>query len=126
MIHSVDSLKLAEEINRCAAQPIDVLIEVNIASEQSKHGVIPEMLGELAEHISGLEQLRLRGLMVIPPYGDSVRYFERTRRLYEDLRAKYAGIDTLSMGMSGDYEAAVECGSTIVRLGNALFGNRIL
>jgi hypothetical protein len=123
MVHSVDSLKLAKEIDRCCGLSgisTDVLIEVNIAAEESKHGVLPQCLDELIGQVGELANVRVRGLMTIPPFGDSVRYFDKMKRLYD----KYTQFDVLSMGMSGDYEAAVEYGSTIVRLGTALFGSR--
>jgi pyridoxal phosphate enzyme (YggS family) len=125
MIQSVDSVRLASEIDRCAKSPIDVLIEVNIGEEASKCGVAVGELSELIEQIAILPNVKLKGLMTIPPYGDSVRYFEKMQRLYEDLKAKSSDIEVLSMGMSGDYEDAILHGATIVRLGTALFGNRI-
>jgi len=127
MVHSVDSVKLATEINSQAAKVgkvMDVLIQVNIANEGTKNGADVGALGELAEQVSEMANLRLRGLMAIPPFGDSVRYFPKMQSLYEDLRGKYEGIDTLSLGMSDDYEAAVAHGATIVRVGSALFGAR--
>lgn len=131
LIHSVDSVKLAEEIDRRAFSgniAADALIEVNIGGEASKHGVIPdERLDELVSAVCGLSNVRLRGLMVIPPPdSDSGSHFARTQRLFEDIKAKIGDplFDTLSMGMSGDYETAVLYGSNIVRLGTALFGNR--
>jgi len=122
MIHSVDSLKLAAEISKRAASPIDVLIEVNIAGETSKNGVMPDGgLRELIALIRELPNIRLRGLMVIPPFDeDPEPYFAKTQKLFGDI----SGVDTLSMGMSGDYEKAILYGSNIVRLGTALFGNR--
>ena len=124
MIHSVDSIKLAKEIDRCSKSVTDCLIEVNIADEQSKCGVRPEEINELVKQMSQLPMVRLRGLMTIPPYGDSVRYFEKMQRLFEGLKAKSSDIEILSMGMSGDYEDAILHGATIVRLGTALFGIR--
>jgi hypothetical protein len=121
MIHSVDSLRLASEINRCAGEVQDVLIEVNIAGEQSKHGVSPEELSELVGAIAELRNVRVRGLMAIPPWGEGRKYFEKMQKLYSN----YSQFDTLSMGMSGDYIEAIECGATIVRLGSVLFGSRL-
>jgi len=125
MIHSVDSVKLAEEIDKRAHSAgviTDALIEVNIGAEASKHGVKPDgELDELVGAIRELKNVRLRGLMVIPPFDkDSGSYFAKTQKLFENIK----GIDTLSMGMSGDYETAILYGSNIVRLGTALFGNR--
>ena len=128
MIHSVDSAKLADEINRRAAASnriMDILIEVNIGGEESKGGVTPEAADELSAYCSGLANVRLRGYMTIPPpSNDSSRYFAKMQELYLSSREKYNTVDTLSMGMSGDYEQAVLFGSNIVRIGSALFGNR--
>jgi hypothetical protein len=129
MIHSVGSEKLAREINFQARQkddesPMDILIQVNIGGEATKNGVAPEELDALVEVIDRLTAVRLRGLMAIPPFGDSVRYFPKMQRLFEGLKSRISTADTLSMGMSGDYEEAVMHGATIVRLGTALFGSR--
>lgn len=135
MIHSVDSIKLAQEISRRATsadRTMDILLEVNIGGEESKSGIAPEMLFELAEQAGELPGLRIRGLMTIPPVdnnGSSEHFFERMQRLYGDLGEKFAQnnkflIDTLSMGMSGDFETAIKYGSTIVRIGSLLFGYR--
>jgi len=130
MIHSVDSLKLAQEIDKRAGNAsikMDILVEVNIAGEASKHGAFPERAGELVEAIHELENIRVRGLMTIPPFGEKPeaggKHFERMQRLYEDMKSRYE-LDTLSMGMSGDYEQAILYGANIVRLGTALFGHR--
>ncbi|MCR4779769.1 MAG: YggS family pyridoxal phosphate-dependent enzyme [Ruminiclostridium sp.] len=136
MIHSADSEKLIREIAHRAGNAqltMDILIEVNIGGEESKSGVKPEALDELADMVGEFPDVRLRGLMAIPPVdvnGSSEKYFERMQRLFGDLRDRKNGvpgylIDTLSMGMSGDYEAAVRHGSTIVRVGSALYGQRI-
>lgn len=129
MIQSVDSVRLADEISRRALDKgltMDILIEVNAAKEQTKGGIAPEMLEELASYCRELDGIRLRGLMAIPPANDSVRWFPMIQRLFEDTRERLcdASFDTLSMGMSGDYEKAVEYGSTMVRIGSALFGYR--
>lgn len=128
MIHSVDSMKLAEEINKRAAAAnriMDILIEVNIGGEESKGGVSPETVGELSAYCSELANVNLRGYMTIPPpFADSSRYFAQMQELYLCSREKYNSIDTLSMGMSNDYEQAVLFGANIVRIGSALFGNR--
>ena len=130
MIQSVDSFKLASEINRQAlkcGRVMDVLIEVNIGEELSKSGIEAADMLTLAEQISELENLRLRGLMAIPPIGAEESIYARMKELYETLRAKdlpNSAADTLSMGMSGDYELAVKHGSTLVRIGSALFGAR--
>ena len=128
MIHSVDSVKLADEINKRAAAlnlTMDILVEVNIGEEESKGGVPLEAAKELSAYCSELANIRLRGYMTIPPPSDdSSRYFAKMQELYLSSSEKYNTIDTLSMGMSGDYEQAVLFGSNIVRIGSALFGNR--
>lgn len=132
MIESVDSLSLALEINKRAeqaAKTMPVLLEVNVAGEGSKFGYKPEqMLAELAE-INGLPRLEMRGLMAIPPFTpvpEKARpYFRRLRELKEQAEAVLgAPVPHLSMGMSGDFEIAIEEGATIVRVGTALFGER--
>lgn len=135
MIHSVDSMKLASEINKRAiavGKKMDILLEINIGGEESKNGIAPGMLDEFALEAGELPGLRIRGLMTIPPVdmnGSSERYFEKMERLYNDLKDKTKGnenflLDTLSMGMSGDFEKAINYGSTIVRIGSLLFGYR--
>lgn len=137
MIHSVDSLHLAEEINKRAGNAglvMDILIEINVGEEETKTGIQVEELMDLAKKITDTcENVRLRGVMCIPPYEEdpevSRKYFRETRELFEKLQQlglpeDRALIDTLSMGMSGDYETAVEEGSTIVRVGSAIFGKR--
>jgi len=105
---------------------MDVLIQVNISGEPTKNGISPHELSGLIQETDKLSGIRLRGLMTIPPPGDGERYFEKMQRLFEDLKSGHGNphCDTLSMGMSGDYEKAVEYGATIVRLGTALFGQR--
>ena len=135
MIHSVESLKLAREIDRRAAQHdlgMDILIEVNTAGDEAKFGVAPEDAEELIRQILGeCPHLRIRGLMTIAPYADDpeeVRpYFRKTKQLFERLSMiEHPRLDFqyLSMGMSNDYGVAVEEGSTIIRVGSALFGAR--
>lgn len=134
LIHSVDSVELMECIHkRSAALGIvqDVLLEVNIGGEISKSGVAPGDLPGLLSAAAAFPSLRVRGLMAIPPAeqnpGENRAYFRRMCELFVDIREKkYDNIlmTELSMGMSGDYEDAVRCGATIVRLGTALFGPR--
>lgn len=128
MIQSVDSVKLANEINKLAVKNnkvMDILVEVNIGDEASKSGVSLEQLGELLDYTSQLEGLRLRGLMTIPPVGCDEAVFDKMHGIYLTNKSKYGNFfDTLSMGMSGDYEQAVKHGSTLVRLGTALYGAR--
>ena len=133
MVQSVDSLTLAQEISRRATErgvEMDVLTEVNIGSELSKTGFSPDELTESSLAVDALPGVNVRGIMAIPPVcetQDEARsYFEKARRLFEDAKTRFAkpGFDTLSMGMSGDYEAAILEGSTLVRIGSALFGMR--
>ena len=130
MIQSVDSIKLAREIDRLAekhGRVMDILLEVNIGGEESKSGVAEGGLMELAEQAAELKNLRIRGLMAIPPIGAEEALYEEMRKLYEQLKEKAlpnAQIDTLSMGMSGDYETAVKYGSNLIRIGTGLFGAR--
>ncbi len=132
-VHTVDRLKIAE---RLAAQrpatlpPIDVCLQVNVSGEASKSGIDPAELPALARAVAALpaERLRLRGLMSIPePTDDPATQHRQHRQLHElfgALRAQGLALDTLSMGMSADLEAAVAEGSTIVRVGSAIFGRR--
>lgn len=127
MIQSVDSVKLANEIDRLAKfnnLEMNVLIQVNIGGELTKGGVAPDELDGFLSEIASLGNVKLRGLMTIPPVENVEKYFEKMQRLFEDLKLKHENIDTLSMGMSGDYEKAVMYGSTIVRVGSLLFGSR--
>ncbi|GHU80385.1 YggS family pyridoxal phosphate enzyme [Clostridia bacterium] len=134
MIHSVGGARLAAEISRQAGaigKTRDVLIEVNVGGEESKSGVTPEETAELAREIEGLDHIRLRGLMTIPPVCDTIyeseAYFERVYKVFVDIREKNrdnSSIDILSMGMSQDFPAAIKHGSTIIRIGTALFGSR--
>ncbi len=130
LIHSVDSLKLASEIDRLAAKNgicRNILIEVNIGGEESKSGVPENEVRELISGISDMKNIRIKGLMTIPPAGQSEKYFERMQRLFCDIRSeKYenADMEILSMGMSSDYVSAVKYGSNIVRIGSAIFGSR--
>lgn len=135
MIESVDRLSLAQEISRCAqlhGLVMPVLIEVNIGREQSKSGVLPEALPELLGKVSLLPGLSVRGLMAIPPnIEDTVQkegYFEQMYRHFIDMKAKKldnVSMTILSMGMSHDYPLAIRHGSNVVRIGRALFGERM-
>ena len=108
--------------------PLNVLIQVNIDDEASKSGCAPDHIEELARRVTATPGLALRGLMAIPaPHPDVVRRaeaFRRMRALFETLRGRHPGADTLSMGMSEDFELAIACGATEVRVGSALFGPR--
>ena len=125
-IHTVDRSRVASRLDAAAQRPLDVCIQVNIDAEPRKAGVAPDALPPLVAHIVGLPRLRLRGLMAIPrPDGNNRASFRRTRQLFNTL-APQAGPywDTLSMGMSADFETAIEEGATIVRIGTAIFGPR--
>ena len=137
MIHSVDSLHLAKEIDKRAYKAginMDILVEVNIGMEDSKSGVKPQDAIKLVKEIvTECENITVRGIMCIPPVGKTAEetrmYFKKAANIFEkikklDLPTGKATIDTLSMGMSGDFEMAVEEGSTIVRVGTAIFGAR--
>ena len=130
-VHSLDRLKIAERLSAqrpVGLPPLQVCIEVNVSGEASKGGVTAAELPELAEAVSALPGLQLRGLMAIPaPTPDVAAQraaFGQVRELFDTLRARGHGLDTLSMGMSGDLEAAILEGATIVRVGAALFGER--
>lgn len=130
-VQSVDRLKIAE---RLAEQrpvergPLNVLLQVNVSNEATKSGVSPDELPTLAASVARLSRLRWRGLMAIPePSNDPAQQrqpLQVMRRLFDTLRANGHLIDTLSMGMTGDLEAAIESGATMVRIGTAIFGAR--
>jgi pyridoxal phosphate enzyme (YggS family) len=133
MIQGVDSLAIAQEINKRAEQlskTIPILLEINVAGEGSKFGYKPEqMLAEL-EALNALPRLEIHGLMAIPPYTpvpEKARpYFQKLRELKQQAEAVLgAPLPQLSMGMSGDFEVAIEEGATIIRVGTALFGERL-
>lgn len=130
LIHSVDSFKLASEINRQAEKNgrcMDILIEVNIGNEDSKSGVSSNKLEELLCEISQLKNLKVNGLMTIPPIGTSENAFYDMQLIFNNLKAKRLdniNMDILSMGMSSDYAMAVKYGSNIVRIGSGIFGAR--
>lgn len=134
LIHSVDSYRLAEVIQAEAEKnniQIPVLIEVNIAEEDSKYGVRPEETEDLIRNIAKLPNIRVEGLMCIPPFveiGEKNRkYFINLRNLYVDIKSKNidnVNMCNLSMGMTSDYEIAIEEGATLVRVGTGIFGER--
>jgi pyridoxal phosphate enzyme (YggS family) len=134
LIHSVDSIKLAREIDR-RARSIDrlqpILIQVNISGEETKSGIDGEQALELVREISALKNIAVRGLMTMPPYfnaPDKVRPYFRALRSLQELARKEAipnvEMTELSMGMTGDFEAAIQEGATLVRIGTAIFGER--
>jgi PLP dependent protein len=125
VIQTVDSVDLAEKLSRhadAARKTQDVLLQVNIGRESQKSGAEIDDVPELARRIAALPSIRVRGLMAIPPAGEP----EATRSFFRDLRAMRddLGLDELSMGMTDDFEAAIEEGATIVRVGRAIFGSR--
>ena len=133
-VESIDSMRVAEALDRHATalgKHLEVLLEVNTSGEPTKHGVGPEGALELVAGVSGLGRLRLQGFMTVGPLGDrpddARPAFRALREIRERARALHPELELaeLSMGMSGDYEVAVEEGATIVRLGTALFGARI-
>lgn len=134
LTQSLDRFELAKEIDKQAKKhelTADVLIEVNIGEELQKGGIMPSMLSEFMLSLEQFSNIRVKGLMAIPPIcsGDAVRdYFKRMKDIYEEQKAKnlfYAPFEYLSMGMSSDYVEAVEEGSNMVRVGTAIFGRRI-
>jgi pyridoxal phosphate enzyme (YggS family) len=130
MIQSIDKVETAAEIDKRVNRPLDVLIEINSSGEDTKSGVEPAGLFKLVDGLLPLNNIRIRGLMTIGPFTDDEtlirQAFSLTRKKYEELASRYEEleIDTLSMGMSADYTAAIEEGSNMVRLGTVLFGTR--
>ena len=130
-VHSVESEKVARRLSEqrpAGMAPLNVLIQVNVSGESSKSGVAPEQVAGLAKAISSLPNLKLRGLMAIPEPGGDVQTqrlrFSGLRKLLEQLQNRHFTLDTLSMGMSEDMEAAIAEGATLVRIGTAIFGTR--
>ena len=128
LVHSVDSLELATELDRRASDSVRVLLQVNVAGESQKSGCPPQEARGLARQIAALGQLRLEGLMTLAPLTDDVevqrRAFRGLRLLRDTIKEDGVWLPTLSMGMSGDYATAVAEGATMIRLGTALFGPR--
>lgn len=135
LIHSVDSLHLAEAIEAESSKKgvvSEILLEINIAGERSKHGVAPEEAEALVRELARFSHLKLRGLMTVAPYTEekeeSRPYFKKMKQLMIDINSKNIDnvtMDILSMGMTGDYEVAVEEGATLVRVGTGIFGHRL-
>lgn len=134
LIHSVDSLKLAKELNKYAQKNDkiqSILVQVNVAKEESKSGVYAENTIELLKNIGQLDNVSVKGLMTMPPYFNAperVRpFFAALRKLRDQIKAEgipNIAMEELSMGMTGDFEAAIEEGATMVRIGTAIFGER--
>lgn len=130
-VHGVDRLKIAQRLNEARPEqlsPLNICLQVNVSGEASKSGCAPQEVAGLAQAVAALSRLRLRGLMAIPePTGDVAlqhRRFRMLAQLQDELNAHGLALDTLSMGMSDDYQAAIAEGSTIVRVGTAIFGAR--
>lgn len=134
-IQSVDSIKLAKEISRHAEKTgrrMPILVEVNIGGEESKGGIMPEILENFLEEIAILPGIQIDGLMTIPPICENkvelCNYFSRMRQYFIDIQTKKldnVSMNCLSMGMSSDYKEAILCGATMVRIGSSLFGERV-
>lgn len=134
-VDSVDSLHLAQRLDQAASSArkrLSILIEIKLSDEPSKHGLAPDAaeLHQLLEHLPEFKNLHMRGLMTIPPYAEDLEqvrpYFRQLRELRESLAQRYPALvfDQLSMGMSHDFSVAIEEGSTLVRIGTAIFGAR--
>ncbi|WP_314879270.1 YggS family pyridoxal phosphate-dependent enzyme [Haemophilus parahaemolyticus] len=130
-IQTVDRFKIAERLNDQRPEhlrPLNVLIQINISDESSKSGIQPEEMFSLAEKISQFPRLKLRGLMAIPkPESEPEQQkiaLRKMKDLFNHLQQQFESVDTLSMGMSDDMASAIECGSTMVRIGTAIFGER--
>ena len=131
LIHSVDCIKLAEEIQKRAAQSsklIDILVQVNTSGEESKYGINPVEAKELCNSITAFENIRIKGLMTIGKFTDDEKEirnnFKLLRSLYEELEPLHSDFEYLSMGMTSDYRIAIEEGSNLLRIGSAIFGER--
>jgi pyridoxal phosphate enzyme (YggS family) len=129
-VQSIDRIKIAQRLNDQVSpnKTLNVCIQVNIDDDENKAGISVSELNDFAKAISGLPNLRLRGLMTIPKANQSqaeqTTSFARMATLFESLKKQYSSVDTLSMGMSGDMQNAIDNGSTMVRVGTAIFGSR--
>ncbi|MCW5211076.1 YggS family pyridoxal phosphate-dependent enzyme, partial [Desulfobulbus sp. N3] len=137
MIETIDRLKIARSLDHHAGvlqKKLDVLVQVNVGREPQKSGILPEDAGDLLRAMQPLTNLRLRGLMTMPPYGHEAEasrpWFQALKKLSVELAGENCFYDNkaveLSMGMSGDFNVAIEEGATLVRLGTAIFGERPL
>ncbi|MHC4911256.1 MAG: YggS family pyridoxal phosphate-dependent enzyme [Planctomycetota bacterium] len=134
LVHSLDSLRLAEEIQIAGAklpEPVEVLVQINVQGDKGKYGVAPAAVRHLVDQIDTMMNIRPRGLMCMAPPvedpEDSRPVFSMCREIFDDVRRSGSGgeqFDVLSMGMTSDYEVAIECGANIVRVGSAIFGER--
>ena len=130
-VQSVDRLKIAQRLNDqrpTVLSPLNICLQVNISGEESKSGTTLSQVIELASQVSKLPRLKLRGIMAIPEKTNDLqqleKQFQALHNIYRQLQNKYPQVDTLSMGMSGDLESAIACGSTMVRIGTDIFGAR--
>jgi hypothetical protein len=133
LIHSLDSVALAEELNKRCGQigkKQGVLVQVKLSDEPTKHGILEKDLMMLLEKINTLENLKLEGLMTMPPFFEDPEktrpYFKRLREIRDEAEKKGFHLPELSMGMSHDFEIAIQEGATMVRIGTAIFGERLL
>ncbi len=131
-VDTLDSLKTARRLQEAAlacGRTLDVLVEVKLSPEESKHGLAPEELEAFLHGVEPFHALRVRGLMTVPPWSEDPElarpYFRRLRSLREEHAVRYPGLVELSMGMSNDFAVAIEEGSTTVRIGTAIFGARL-
>lgn len=131
MIESIDSLRLAKEVNKRAGKngrKIPVLIEINVAGDENKFGITPAKAEDFFKKVIKLEHLKIEGLMTVLPYLDDSEklrsYFKEMKKLFDQLSRDVIQLKELSMGMTNDYQIAVEEGATIVRVGTAIFGER--
>ncbi len=131
-VDTLDSLKTAERLNAAAqalGKVLPVLIEVKLSHEESKHGLAPAELPALLEAMAALSHVEARGLMTVPPWSEDAEtarpYFRALRELRDAQAARFPKLAELSMGMSGDFRVAIEEGSTVVRVGTAIFGKRV-
>lgn len=128
-VHSIDRAKLITRLNdhRSAQDtPLNVCLQVNISGEASKSGIAPDEVALLAKLVESCDNLCLRGVMAIPKKNDSQDSFIAMHTIFKQLKQKYPSVDTLSMGMSGDLKQAIANGSTMIRVGSAIFGKRVM
>lgn len=126
-VHGVDRIKIASRLNehrKGQDTPLNVCLQINISNENNKSGVLTKDLPELAKYVNNCDNLILRGLMAIPEKNAPAERFDDMQRLFKELQQTYPQVDTLSMGMSGDMKQAIISGSTMVRVGTAIFGSR--
>jgi len=126
-VHSIDRIKIASRLNeqrKGQDTPLNVCLQINISNENNKSGVLTSDLPELAHYVDQCDNLALRGLMAIPEKNASADTFNKMKNIFTELQKNYPQVDTLSMGMSGDMKQAILSGSTMVRVGTAIFGAR--